>query len=129
MNKNIDMRDAFFDKLYEYIAKDKNVLILTADHGAFGLQKIEKDYPSQYYNVGISEQNMISVASGLALTGKKVYVYAINNFVTLRAIEQINIDICSMNLDVNIIGVGAGFTYGTDGPTPDRDWETKLLIA
>ncbi|MAE82858.1 MAG: hypothetical protein CMB80_09000 [Flammeovirgaceae bacterium] len=117
MSNIIDMRDAFFDRLYEYISKDKNIVVLTADHGAFGLKKIEKDYPAQYCNTGICEQNMISVAAGLASCGKKVYAYAINNFVSLRTLEQINVDICSMNLDVNIIGVGAGFTYSTDGPT------------
>lgn len=117
MSSKVDMRDAFFNSLYEYISIDKNVIILTADHGAFGLNKIKDDFPDQYLNTGISEQNTISVAAGLALAGKKVYVYAINNFVSLRALEQINIDICSQNLDVNIIGVGAGFTYSTDGPT------------
>ncbi len=116
--KNIvDMRDAFFDKLYEFVKEDKDVLILTADHGAHGLKKIQQDYPNQYLNVGIAEQALIGIASGLARCGKKVYVYAINNFVSLRTLEQINIDVCAMNLDVNIVGVGAGFTYSTDGPT------------
>lgn len=117
MNEKIDMRDVFFNSLYEIISKDKNVIVLTADHGAFGLDQIRKDFPKQYINVGIAEQNMISVAAGLALSGKIVYVYSIINFVTLRCLEQINIDISSMNLHVNIIGVGAGFTYSTDGPT------------
>lgn len=117
MSDVVDMRDAFFDQLYQYISQDKSVMILTADHGAFGLKKIEKDFPSQYLNVGIAEQAMISVAAGLAKCGKKVYVYAINNFVSLRVLEQVNIDICAMGLDVNIVGVGAGFTYSTDGPT------------
>ena len=98
------MRDAFFDELHHIIAKDKNTVILTADHGAFGLKKIEEAYPEQYINVGIAEQALISVAAGLAKCGKKVYVYAINNFVSLRVLEQINIDLCAMNLDVNIIG-------------------------
>jgi len=111
------MRDAFFNKLYEFVKRDKNVVILTADHGAFGLKKIQQDYPDQYINVGIAEQALISIASGLAKCGKKVYVYAINNFVSLRVLEQINVDLCAMNLDVNIIAVGAGFTYSTDGPT------------
>lgn len=117
MTTKIDMRDAFFNSLYEIMKKDKDVVILTADHGAFGLNQIQKELPSQYYNVGISEQNMISMAAGLADCGKKVYVYAINNFISLRVLEQLNIDVCSMNLDVNLIAVGAGFTYSTDGPT------------
>jgi len=117
MTNLLDMRDAFFDSLYEYVAEDRDVIVMTADHGAFGLKKIAKDFPDQFYNVGISEQTMISVAAGLAMSGKKVYAYAINNFVSLKTIEQVNVDVCSMNLDVNIIAVGAGFTYSTDGPT------------
>ena len=116
-NDIVDMRDAFFNKLYEFVKKDKNVVILTADHGAFGLKRIQQDYPDQYLNVGIAEQALISIASGLAKCGKKVYVYAINNFVSLRVLEQVNVDLCTMKLDVNIIAVGAGFTYSTDGPT------------
>ena len=124
----IDMRDAFFNGLYEYVAKDKDVLVLTADHGAFGLKKIEEDFPQQYLNVGIAEQSLISIAAGLASCGKKVYVYAINNFVSLRVLEQINVDICAMNLDVNIIGVGAGFTYSTDGPTHQGIQDVAAMI-
>tara|TARA_R110000851_G_scaffold144828_3_gene284103 strand:- start:3000 stop:4859 length:1860 start_codon:yes stop_codon:yes gene_type:complete len=124
----LDMRDAFFNSLYNYIASDDNVIILTADHGAFGLKRIELEYPKQYLNIGISEQALIGIAAGLAKSGKKVYVYAINNFVSLRVIEQINIDICAMNLDVNIIGVGAGFTYSTDGPTHHGIQDVSLML-
>tara|TARA_A100001515_G_scaffold139778_1_gene134757 strand:+ start:1575 stop:2498 length:924 start_codon:yes stop_codon:yes gene_type:complete len=124
----IDMRDAFFNQLYEYVSVDKNVIILTADHGAFGLKKIEEDFPQQYLNVGISEQSMIGIAAGLAKCGKKVYVYAINNFVSLRVLEQVNVDICAPNLDVNIIGVGSGFTYSTDGPTHHGVQDLSVML-
>tara|TARA_R100000278_G_scaffold119860_1_gene101689 strand:- start:635 stop:1555 length:921 start_codon:yes stop_codon:yes gene_type:complete len=112
-----DMRDAFFDGIYEVVKSNKNAIVITADHGAFGLTKIQKDFPNQYLNVGIAEQNMISVAAGLAKCGKVVYVYSINNFITMRSLEQVNIDLCGQSLNVNLIGVGAGFTYSTDGPT------------
>tara|TARA_R110002020_G_scaffold378887_2_gene589927 strand:+ start:8395 stop:9354 length:960 start_codon:yes stop_codon:yes gene_type:complete len=128
MQNLTDMRDAFFDQLYDYVSVDKNVMILTADHGAFGLKKIETDFPEQYLNVGIAEQSLISIAAGLAKCGKKVYVYAINNFITLRVLEQINIDLCAMNLDVNIIGIGAGFTYSTDGPTHHGIQDLSAMI-
>ena len=61
---NVDMRDAFFNGVYEVIRDNKDAIILTADHDAFGLSKIEKEFPKQFFNVGISEQNMISVAAG-----------------------------------------------------------------
>ena len=114
---NIDMRDAFFNGIYKIIENNSNAMIITADHGAFRLSEIERDFPNQFLNVGISEQNAISVAAGLAKSGKVVYVYSINNFITLRSMEHVNIDLCQMDLNVNLIGVGAGFTYATDGPT------------
>ena len=126
---NVDMRDAFFNGLYEIIEADKNVIVLTADHGAFGLNKIKKDFPKQYINMGIAEQNMVSVAAGLALSGKIIYIYSIVNFVTLRCLEQINIDIASMNLHVNIVGVGTGFTYSTDGPTHHGTQDIAIMSA
>ena len=126
-SNNVDMRDAFFKGLYQVIESDKNVMVLTADHGAFGLNRIKEDFPNQYLNVGIAEQNMVSVAAGLALSGKIVYIYSIINFVTLRCLEQINIDIASMNLHINIVGVGAGFTYSTDGPTHHGTQDVAIM--
>src|SRR3990172_9295698 len=73
--------------------------------------------PEQYINVGISEQNMISAAAGLSLEGKIVFVYAIAPFITLRCYEQIKIDLCTMNLQVTLLGVGAGYSYDSAGPT------------
>ena len=122
----VDMRDAFFDQLYEYISVDKNVVILTADHGAFGLKKIENDYPEQYLNIGIAEQALVSIAAGLAKCGKKVYIYAINNFVSLRVLEQINIDLCAMNLDVNNTKKLVELSYNNSGPKYFRIEKGKL---
>ena len=60
---------------------------------------------------------MVSVASGLALSGKYVFVYGIISHVIFRAFEQIKLDVCVQNLPICIIGVGAGLAYGVDGPT------------
>jgi transketolase len=114
---NIDMRDAFFDKFNELAKSDPNLILLTADHGAFSLNWLKDNLPHQYYNVGISEQNMISHSAGLALGGKKVFAYSIANFISLRVLEQVSVDLSQMNLPVTLVGVGAGFTYSTDGPT------------
>lgn len=125
-----DLRDAFFDGVYEMVQQDQNVIVLTADHGAFGLQKIAEDFPDQYLNVGIAEQSMIGMAAGLSLSGRVVFAYAINNFISLRCLEQINIDLCAMNCNVNLIGVGAGFTYSTDGPTHQgvQDMQAMMVL-
>jgi transketolase len=113
----IDMRDAFFNKLVSRAESDPNIIILSDDHGAFALNNFAKQSPKQYINIGIAEQNMIGVASGLALSGKKVFVYGITPFVSLRVLEHLMLDVAAMQLPINIISVGVGFTYSTDGPT------------
>ncbi|MFH1137569.1 MAG: transketolase C-terminal domain-containing protein [Pseudomonadota bacterium] len=116
-DEQIDIRDAFFDSLYDIAARDRDVIFLTADMTAFSLGKFRKDLPDQYFNVGVAEQNLIGVAAGLALSGKKVFVYAIAPFVTQRCFEQIKVDLCVMNLPVTLIGTGPGICYSSDGPT------------
>ena len=126
-NTNIDVRDCFFDSIYNLAKKDKNILFLSSDHTAFSLQKFEKDLPNQYLNLGISEQNIMGVASGLSLKNKKVFVYGIAPFMSLRCLEQINIDICSMKNNVNIISMGSGLTYSNDGPTHHGTQDQAIL--
>ena len=113
----IDMRDAFFEKLVEAARLDERIIVLSADHGAFALKKFEDEMPDRYINIGIAEQNMVGVAAGLAASGKIVFIYGISPFVSLRVLEQLTIDVAAMQLPVNVISVGAGFTYSTDGPT------------
>jgi len=116
-NPNFDMRDNFFVKIYKLMSRDKNIVILSNDMGAPKLDIIKKEFPNRFFNMGITEQNIISVAAGLASTGKKVIVYSISTFISLRALEQIKLDICVMNLPVIILTVGAGYSYAVDGPT------------
>jgi transketolase len=113
----VDIRDAFFDRIYEIATKDKDVIFITADADAFSLRRYKKDLPDQFVNVGVAEQNMVAVSAGLALSGKKVFIYAIIPFITMRCYEHIKVNICSMNLPVTIIGAGAGLSFGNDGPT------------
>lgn len=117
MNKQKTMRDAFFDELYEIAKKDREVMVLSADMGAPSLDKFRVDLGSQFVNVGIAEQNMVTIATGLALEGKKVFMYAIMPFATLRCYEIIKVDLSLMNIPVTILGVGAGFGYDDSGPT------------
>ena len=72
---NTDIMTAFFSQLEKIAKKDKNVIFLTADHGAWALAKFKKNLKNQYINMGISEQNMVSVAAGMALNKKK-YLYS-----------------------------------------------------
>lgn len=114
---SFDFRDAVFNTIEEIIKEDNDSILLTNDMGAMGLDKISAFAPQRVINMGITEQNMIGVAAGLALTGKKVFVYGILSHVVFRALEQIKLDVCVQNLPVIFIGVGSGLAYGVDGPT------------
>lgn len=92
-------------------------MLLTDDQGAFGLTRYREDLKSQYINAGIAEQNLVAVASGLALGGKRPFVYGISTFMTMRCYEQLKVSVCGMRLPVTVIGSGVGFCYGSDGPT------------
>ena len=111
------MRKAFVKALIELARRDKDICLLTGDLGYHVFEEFIKEFPDRFFNCGVSEQNMVGVSAGLALSGKKPYVYSIVPFVALRPFEQIRDDICYQNLNVKIIGVGGGFSYGTLGST------------
>ena len=111
------MRDNFINSLIKLAEKDKDIVLLTGDLGFGVFEKFESSFPDQYFNVGVAEQNMIGLATGLALEGKKVVTYSIGNFGTLRCLEQIRNDIAYHNSNVMIVSSGAGFSYGALGPS------------
>ena len=111
------MRQAFYDTLANIASKDENVYFLTANLGFKFFDQIRKDHPRQFLDIGVAEANMIGIASGLALSGKNVYCYSIIPFLIMRAYEQIRIDIAYHNLNIKLVGMGAGFTYGLEGFT------------
>jgi transketolase len=111
------MRNTTINYILEAAKKDPNIVLMTADLGYSVMEKFMEELPKQFINTGIAEQNMIGVAAGLALSGKKVFVYTIAPFATMRCFEQIRVDVCYQNLDVTIVGVGGGFAYGTLGTT------------
>jgi transketolase len=117
-NSNVkSMRDAFFEHIYTLAKQDKDIVIVSADMAAPALDIFRRDFKDRFINVGISEQNAILVAAGLALIGKKPIAYAITQFISLRAFEQIRVYSCGMNLPMSIVGFGAGTGYYESGPT------------
>lgn len=106
------MRIAFLNTLLEIAKKDKRILLLTGDLGFSVFEQYIKELPNQYLNMGVSEQNMAGVAAGMAMEGKLPLIYSIVPFTTMRNFEQLRNDICYQNLNVKIVGVGAGFSYG-----------------
>jgi len=111
------MRDSFISTLREIAKKDKKIILLTNDQGAPALDRFIEELPSQFFNAGISEQNIVATASGLSIAGYKPYIYSINSFIIYRTIEYLKIDLCSMKQPVKIFGVGSGYSYPEDGPT------------
>jgi len=126
---SVDMRDAFITELYARAKSESDIVFLSNEYGAPSLDIFRRDLPKQFINAGISEQNLISVAAGLALGGKKVYVYSIASFITLRCYEQLKIDLCSMNLPVTLIGVGPCYAYSVDGPTHHATEDIAIMRA
>ncbi len=115
------MRDAFIGKALEAMASEKDLYFLSADFGAPLLDKIRTEYPARFLNVGIAEQNLINVAAGMAFEGLTVHVYAISSFLATRAFEQVKINLSLhsqiRDVNVNMVGVGAGLSYDISGPT------------
>jgi len=115
------MRDAFLEEIWRAMAQDPSIFFVTADFGSPVLDKIRADYPKQFINVGIAEQNLINISAGLALEGHKVFAYAIAPFITMRCFEQIRVSLALLSqvrpMNVNLLGVGAGYSYVVSGPT------------
>jgi len=115
------MRDAFLERLYLEMKIDEKIFFISADFGSPVLDKIRADFPNRFVNVGIAEQNLINVSAGLALEGYKVFAYAIAPFITMRCFEQIRVSLALLSqvrpMNVNLIGVGAGYSYVVSGPT------------
>lgn len=111
------MRNSFFSQLYKHIYNNKNIILLTGDLGYGMLDDYFLNLPNNIINLGIAEQSIVSIASGLATEGFKVFIYSIGNFILLRALEQIRNDIAYHNLDVSIVTSGGGYSYGQLGFT------------
>ncbi|MDD2519442.1 MAG: transketolase [Kiritimatiellae bacterium] len=115
------MRDAFLQAVRERMAAEDDVFFLTADFGSPVLDAVQREFPDRFLNMGISEQNTVNVATGLALEGFRVAAYAIAPFITMRCLEQIRINLAILSqvrpMNVTLAGVGAGFSYEVSGPT------------
>lgn len=123
------MRDVFIKNLLKAIEINENIIVITADLG-FGLfDEIASKFPKNFINVGVAEQNMINIASGLALEGFKIYTYSIGNFAFMRNLEQIRVNPAYHNLDLNIILNGGGFAYGPLGYTHHANEDVGIMRA
>jgi transketolase len=92
-------------------------MLLTADLGFKVFDEFVARFPTRFVNVGVAEATMIGVAAGLAMGGYRPFVYSIAPFVTLRCFEQVRDDICYNDVPVTVVGVGGGYSYGSNGAT------------
>lgn len=131
--KPLAMRDAFLQRVWGAMSGNNRIFFASADFGSPVLDKIRADFPSQFVNVGIAEQNLINISAGLALEGYTVFAYAIAPFITMRCYEQIRVSLALLSelrpMNVNLIGVGAGYSYVVSGPTHQCYEDITLMRA
>jgi transketolase len=123
------MRDTFVKTLVELAKENKNIELVTGDLGFGVLKPYWEQLPDQFTNAGIAEQNMTSMAAGMALEGKVVFTYSIGNFPTLRCLEQIRNDCAYHHANVKIVCVGGGFVYGALGMSHQATEDIAVLRA
>lgn len=123
------MRDTFVKTLLELAKKDKNIELITGDLGFGVLKPFWEQCPDQFTNAGIAEQNMTTVAAGMALSGKTVFTYSIGNFPTLRCLEQIRNDCAYHGANVKVVCVGGGFVYGSLGMSHHATEDIAVIRA
>ena len=127
------MRDALLERIHFAMASDRDIFLVSADFGSPVLDRIRGDYPTRFVNVGVAEQNLINISAGLALEGYKVFCYAIAPFITMRCFEQIRVSLALLSkirpMNVNLIGVGAGYSYVVSGPTHQCYEDITLMRA
>ncbi|MDQ6776739.1 MAG: 1-deoxy-D-xylulose-5-phosphate synthase [Actinomycetota bacterium] len=111
------MRRAFVDGLVELGKRDERIVLLTADLGFAALEPFEEAFPTRFFNVGVSEQNMIGMSTGLAEAGFIPYAYSISTFASMRAYEFLRNGPVLHGLPVRVVGIGEGLDYGHNGMT------------
>ena len=123
------MRDTFVHTLIELAKNDKRIELITGDLGFGVLKPYWEQCPDQFTNAGIAEQNMTSVAAGMAMEGKIVFTYSIGNFPTLRCLEQIRNDCAYHKANVKIVCVGGGYVYGSLGMSHHATEDIAIMRA
>ncbi len=115
---NIPNRQAICNVLVEKAGTDKDIIVLCSDsRGSASLTDFAKAHPEQFIEVGIAEQNLVSIAAGLAKTSKKVFAASPACFLSTRSMEQAKVDVAYSDTNVTLIGISGGISYGSLGMT------------
>lgn len=123
-----DKRVAFIDTLMELAEKDERIVLIVADVGFKHADRFKERFPDRYFNLGVTEQSIVIIAAGLALSGLKPYVYSMVNFVLYRPYEMVRNAVVQHKADVKLIGVSGsaaykflGFSHNNLHPEEDVD--------
>ena len=123
------MQRTYVTTLYNLMKKDKNVISCLSDSGTDYDEIIARELPNQCINFGISENNKVAAAAGLASCNKIPFVYTTNAFIAYRSYEFVRDDICLQNKNVKLIGMGCGISWSTLGPTHHTTEDISALKA
>ena len=123
------MQKAYINSLYKLLQKDKNVISCLSDSGTDYDEMIAREFPKQVINFGISENNKVAAAAGLASCGKIPFVYTTSAFLAYRSYEFIRDDVCLQNYNVKLIGMGSGLSWSTLGPTHHTTEDISVLYS
>lgn len=121
------MNSSYIAKLMELAEKDSDVLHLLADSGTGYDEMFRRNFPSQIFNFGIGEENMVAAAAGMASVGKIPFVFTAGAFLAYRSMEFIRDDVCFQNLNVKIVGMGSGLSWSSLGPTHHTTEDIAVL--
>ena len=129
MNK-IPNRAVMCEVLKEAAADDKDVIVLCSDsRGSGSMTSFADTYPDQFVEVGIAEQNLVSIAAGLASCGKKAFAVSPASFISTRSYEQCKVDCAYSNTNVKLIGISGGVSYGALGMTHHSAQDIAAMSA
>ncbi len=130
----LDKRVVFIDKLMELAERDERIVLIVADVGFKHADRFKEKFPDRYFNLGVTEQSIVIIAAGMALSGLKPYVYSMINFVLYRPYEMVRNAIVQHQADVKLIGVSGSAAYKFLGFShnnlhPEEDFEVCRNIG
>jgi len=121
------MRNAFADEITALADADERIVLLSGDIGNRLFDKFKERHPTRFYNCGVAEANMITMAAGLALCGLRPVTYTIASFTSYRCLEQIRVDVCYHGVPVVVVATGAGLSYAANGTTHHTGEDIGML--
>ncbi len=130
MKNNIPNRQAICNVLIDKANTDKEIVVLCSDsRGSASLTEFARAHKEQFIEVGIAEQNLVSIAAGLARTGKKVFAASPACFLSTRSMEQAKVDVAYSNTNVKLIGISGGISYGSLGMTHHSNQDIASMAS